>query len=156
MMRGKLAVCVFVAVCLLCAGLCFSGCGKKSAPVAPGEAEPARPVNLAAEAQQGAVLLTWSDGEGGAPAAAFEILRYDRDRGGPPCPGCPRDFKTAGKANNPWAKEKGRASLLSFADKTVSPGGEYVYKVLALTSGGRKGPESVEVMVQVPEKPENR
>lgn len=133
---------MFFILLLICF-LCTPACGRKMPPVPPG-APPLPPVtDLKHRLDGDRVSLSWTapSGAGSDQLAGYAVLRSVADPD-EDCSGCPILF------------ERVRSLGPSITDysEPVTPGRQYIYKVLALTAYQAPSPDSDLIRFRVPAK----
>jgi predicted small lipoprotein YifL len=123
-------------VVLLLVGM--TGCGVKGPPVSPDYSELPVVRDLAYQASQNQIELTWTIPTGAdANTAAIvraSIYRLKQALGNISCPECPQTFAVI-------ARLPARSGIMKFTD-TIEKGFQYYYKIVLSDTGKKHGGDS--------------
>ena len=138
-----------VVVVVILAHLLLVGCGRRGSPVVPVLVEPSPPVDLQAQVQRRAVILTWSrpgTNVDGTPLKTLDSFRISRQQQAAQT-GALSVIATV-KADQPAnAVVSGRR--YAFTDEKVEVGARYAYQIESVNRRGIVGPPSSEATVLV-------
>ena len=132
--------------------LAMAGCGVKGPPVPPRSIPPGAVTDLTFILDQDQVTLNWSiptgKATGSAGLAGFIVFRAASPLADPVCDGCPALFRRIAEidfealmAGNPDRKT-------ATFQQTIEKGYQYIFKVMAISKDGQRGPDSNRVVVR--------
>lgn len=149
--NGKLLVAVvFVTGFIL--GAVTMGCGVKTSPVPPKSIAPAAITDLGFTLDQGQATLSWSiprgSDAGTAGLGGFLVYKAETPASEPVCDGCPVLYR-------PIANMDAETLLVGAPDRKnvtlvqpIDPGYHYIFKVVAYSKDGQRGPDSNLVVIK--------
>lgn len=149
--NGKLLVAVvFVTGFVL--GAVTMGCGVKTSPIPPKSIAPEAITDLAFTLGPGQATLRWSiplgRSAGTAGLGGFLVYRAMTPASEPVCDGCPVLYR-------PIAKMDAETLLVGAPNRKnvtlvqpIDPGYHYIFKVIAYSKDGQRGPDSNLVVIE--------
>ena len=139
----------FVAGFLLSVTLLLSSCGKKAAPVVPGQLPMVAVSDLDATLEQTYITLTWTHPKENSRVRNYIVLRAQTDLARlEECTGCPMVFQKVGvRAVEKEGLQK--AGSLAFS-MDLPKGFRYTFSVRPSQSSGAQGSDSNLVEVMLP------
>lgn len=143
MRTGRLALLAFLAPLLLV------GCGRRGSPVVPVLVEPSPPVDLQAQVQRRAAVLTWTrpaTNVDGTVLKTLDLFRISRQQQAPQTGAL--SVIAIVKADQP-ANAVVSGNRYAFTDERVEVGARYAYQIESVNRRGIIGPPSSEATVLV-------
>ena len=136
------AVFVFIVFLL---PMIFLGCGRKDAPMAPGQPAVDAVADLQAAVNGSLVELTWHQTGEPGNVKGYNVYRAETALDKDACAGCPQVFKKMTLVDR-----QARTDAYTFADDTTQPGFRYTYKLQTVLTDNAAGPRSNSVSIDRP------